>query len=184
MKRAALLIFSLVLLCGCLQQNPEELDRLVKEDPLFKQMIAARDEARAEIRLIKQDLLLRKKVLDAQVEKLRGEYDAYAKTQNKKIELYRDTIEKHRNQLKHETELAGAAFEQKTAELAGYQETLADVKKMLTESKGITLSKIERQKWEERILMLSEKIRPLAEEIQELKLQMRLKKQKISYLNG
>ena len=52
---------------------------------------------------------------------------------------------------------------------------------VLREGKGINLSTQEKQKWEERILMLSEKIRPLSEEIQELKLQNRLKKRKIGY---
>ena len=67
-------------------------------------------------------------------------------------------------------------------EVLGYQKTLLDVRRVLREGKGISLSKTERQKWAERILMLSEKIRPLAEDIQELKLQIRLKKQKIQYL--
>jgi hypothetical protein len=56
------------------------------------------------------------------------------------------------------------------------------VRKVLHESKGITLSKAERQKWEERVLMLSEKMRPLMDEINDLKLQIRLKKQKVQYL--
>ena len=58
----------------------------------------------------------------------------------------------------------------------------AIIESVLNESKGITLSKAERQKWEERLMMLSEKMRPLGEEIQELKLQIRLKKQKVQYL--
>lgn len=182
--RAALLLLSLVLLPGCIEQNPDELDRLVKEDPAFKQMIAARDESRSNIRLIKQDMLLRKKTMDSQVEKLRAEYDAYAKAQNQTIEQHRAKIEKDREQLKLEVETASASLDRKSAELAGYRKTLADVRKVLTESKGITLSKTERQKWEERILMLSEKMRPLSEEIQELRLAIRLKRQKIGYLNG
>lgn len=182
MKRAAFGFLSLILLSGCLSESPEELDRLVKEDPVFKQMIVLRDQAHRDILLIKQDLLSRKNVLDAQFSKMRSEYDVYAKAQNKKIDQYRSTIEAHRNQLKKEIELAAASMEDKETELAGYQRTLADVKKVLTEGKGISLSKAEKQKWEERILMLSEKMRPLSEEIQELRLQVRLKKQKIGFL--
>jgi hypothetical protein len=167
---------------GCLAENAEELERLMKEDAAFKTMIVSRDEVRAQIQLVKQDLLTRKNALDTQVQGLRAAYDAHAKAQNKKIEQLRLAIDANKNQLKLQTELALTALEQKTTELAGYRKTLADVKKVLSESKGITLSKAERQKWEERILMLSEKIRPLAEEVQELKLQIRLKKQKIGYL--
>ena len=182
MKRALILFLGPTLLIGCLSENPEELSRLVKEDSAFKQMIAERDQARHDILLIKQDLLSRKNVLDTQFEKMRSEYDIYAKAQNKRIDQFRTTVEMRRNQLKKEIELATAAMQNKSTELAGYQRTLADVKKVLTESKGISLSKAERQKWEERILMLSEKIRPLSEEIQELRLQVRLKKQKIGFL--
>jgi len=182
MKRALFLFLFLVFLSGCLLESPEELDRLIKEDPAFKQMIALRDQAHRDILLIKQDLLSRKKVLDAQFDKMRSEYDVYAKAQNKKIDQYRSTIETHRNQLKKEVEFAVASMEDKETELAGYQKTLVDVKKVLTEGKGISLSKAEKQKWEERILMLSEKIRPLSEEIQELRLAIRLKKQKIGFL--
>lgn len=171
-----------LLLTGCFGENAEELDRLVKEDAGFKQMIIARDEARRQIQLIKQELLNRKNAVDAQVKKLRGEYDTFAKSQNQKIEQFRLSIETNRDQLKRELELAGASLESKLAELAGYQKTLADVKKVLAEGKGITLSKAERRKWEERILMLSEKIRPLSEEIQDLRLQIRLKKQKVGFL--
>ncbi len=182
MKHFLLLFITGFSLNGCFSQSPEELDRLLKEDPAFKQMIVARDQAHREILLIKQDLLNRKKVLDAQVEKMRAEYDGFAKTQNKKIDQYRATIEATRDQLTKEIEIASASMEEKEAELAGYQKTLVDVKKVLTESKGISLSKTEQQKWEERVLMLSEKSRPLSEEIQELRLQIRLKKQKIGFL--
>jgi 23S rRNA G2069 N7-methylase RlmK/C1962 C5-methylase RlmI len=182
MKRAVVFFLVSFVLGGCLSESPEELDRLVKEDPAFKQMIAARDQAHRDIHLIKQDLLSRKKVLDAQFGKMRSEYDAYAKSQSKKIDQYRSIMEAYRDQLKKEIKLAQASMEDKQTELSGYQKTLADVNKVLTEGKGISLSKAERQKWEERVLMLSEKTRPLSEEIQELRLQIRLKKQKTGFL--
>ncbi len=182
-KRHVFFLLSCVFLPGCLfQESPEELDRLVKEDPSFKQMILSRDQAYGQIRLIKEDLLNKKKTLDAQVDKLRSEYDAYAKTQNKKAEQFRNGVEANNNLLKRQLEQNGAHMEEKQSELAGYEKTLSDVRKVLNEGKGLSLSKTERQKWEERILMLSEKIRPLAEDIQELKLQIRLKKQKIRFL--
>ena len=117
-----------------------------------------------------------------QVEKRRGEYDAYAKIQNKKVEQFRASIEVNRNLLRRQLEQNGAQLEEKQSELAGYEKTLSDVRKVLHEGKGISFSSAERQKWEGRILMLSEKIRPLVDEIQELKLQIRLKKQKIQFL--
>ncbi len=182
-KRFIFFLLPCLFLSGCLfQESPEELDRLIKEDPAFKQMILARDQACDQIHLIKEDLLNKKKLLDSQVEKLRTEYDTSAKTQNKKIEQYRAMIETNRNLLKRQQEQDGAHMEEKQSELAGYEKTLSDVRKVLHEGKGISLSKTERQKWEERILMLTEKIRPLTEEIQELKLQIRLKKQKIQFL--
>lgn len=182
MRRTLLWLPFCVLVSGCLQESPEELDRLTKEDPAFKQMIQLRDQTHAQIRLIKDDLLNRKKSLDGQVEKLRADYDATAKAQNKKVELLRGAIEQNRELLKRSMEMESASLDSKQAELEGYQKTLSDVRKVLHESKGISLSKNEKQKWEERILMLSEKMRPLSEEIQELKLQIRLKKQKIGYL--
>ena len=181
-KSCAIFLFSCLFLTGCLQQSPEELDRLVKEDPAFKQLIASRDQAHAQIQLIKQDLLSRKKLADSQVDKIHGEYDVVSKQQNKKIEQLRTAIDQSRERLKQETDRQSEALTDKQNELEGYQKTLVDVRKVLDESKGITLSKMERQKWEERVLMLSEKMRPLNEEIQELKLQIRLKKQKIQYL--
>jgi hypothetical protein len=182
MRLAWTLLCAALTLAGCLAQSPEELERLMKEDPEFKRMVAARDEVHDRIRLIKQDLLARKKTLDTQVGSLRAEYDAYAKAQNKKIEQSRAAIEANRSHLGTELELAVSALERKKTELTGYRKTLANVKRVLAESNGLTLSAAERQKWEERILMLSEKIRPLAEEVEELKLQIRLKKKKIGYL--
>lgn len=182
MKRLSAALLAVLSLTGCFGENPEELNRLVKEDPAFKQIIVARDEARHQIQLIKQDLLSKKKIVNEEVGKLRGEYDIYAKAQAKKIEQYRLTIDTNRIRLKREAELAGISLEAKVAELTGYQKTLSDVKKVLTEGKGLSLSKTERQKWEERILLLSEKMRPLVDEIQDLRLRIRLKKQKIGYL--
>ena len=182
MKRLLISLLACLSLTGCLGENPEELNRLVKEDPAFKQMIAARDEAQHQVQLIKQDLLARKNTVNEQVGKLRAEYDAYAKVQSVKLQQYRAAIEADRAVLKREAETAGLSLEKKTAELASYQKTLADVKKVLTEGKGLSLSKTERQKWQERILLLSEKMRPLVEEIQDLRLGIRLEKQKIGYL--
>ena len=181
MSRVVCTLFCLIL-AGCAPQSPEELDRLIKEDAAFKQMIVARDQAHVQISLVKQDLLARKTLVDSQVDKLRADYDATAKAANKKIEQLQAAIATNRDLLKHEIDLAAAEVEAKQGELGGYQKTLSDVQKVLHESKGITLSKTERQKWEERILMLSEKMRPLIDEIGELKLQIRLKKQKIQYL--
>ena len=182
MKRALLAVLTALTFSGCLTESVEELDRLVKEDAAFKQMIVARNETRRQIDTIKQELLARKKALDEQVGKMRSEYDLYSKAQNAKVEQFRTTIEANRDQLKRELELASASLERKISELAGYQKTLADVKKVLTEGKGLALSKSERQKWEERTLLLSEKMRPLAEEIQDLRLRIRLKRQKIGFL--
>lgn len=182
MLRKAYIVLIVLVLSGCSANSPEELDRLTKEDPAFKQMIATRDQVHEQINLIRQDLLSRKKTLDAQIEKLRGDYDNYAKAQNKKIDQYQSVIDTQKSVLRHEIETASAQLDSKTAELGGYEKTLSDVKKVLHESKGITFSSQEKQKWEERVLMLNEKIRPLADEIQELKLQIRLKKQKIGFL--
>ena len=182
MNRLFATLMASLTLTGCLGESAEELDRLIKEDPVFKQMITARDETRHQIDLIKQDLLTRKKSVDEQVGKLRGDYSVYSQAQNKKVELLRTAIEANRNQLKKELELHSALLERKLAELASYQKTLADVKKVLNEGKGLALSKSERQKWEERTLLLSEKMRPLTDEIQDLKLRIRLKKQKIGFL--
>jgi chromosome segregation ATPase len=177
------LLLPCILVSGCVfQENPEELDRLVKEDASFKQLIVERDQAHSQMSVIKNDLLTRKKTLDAQVGKMRGEYDAYAKTLNQKVDQLRSGIESSRSLLKRQLEQDGANMEKKQSELAAYEKTLSDVRKVLHESKGISFSKAERQKWEERVLMLSEKIRPLADEIKELKLEMRLKKQKIRFL--
>ena len=182
MKRYLFLLPFCVLIAGCLSESPEELDRLTKEDPAFKQMIQLRDQTHHQIQTLKDDLLNRKKTLDSQVEKLRADYDAIAKAQNQKIEQLRGTIEQNRDLMKKNMESESGSLEAKQNELSGYQKTLTDVRKVLNESKGISLSKTERQKWEERILMLSEKMRPLMDDIQELKLQIRLKKQKIQYL--
>ena len=51
--------------------SPEELDRLTKEDPVFKQMILQRGQAKARAQLIREDLLGRKKTMDAEIDKLR-----------------------------------------------------------------------------------------------------------------
>ncbi len=181
-KRFTVLATALFLLAGCSSYGPEELDRLTKEDPNFRQMIIARDQINVQIRAIKADLLSRKRVMDAQIDKLRADYDVYAKAQNLKVEKYQAAIETNRLVLKREVETSSAQVGAKVTELEGYQKTLSDVQKVIRESKGIKLSTQERQKWEERVLMLSEKIRPLSDEIEDLKLQIRLKKQKISYL--
>jgi hypothetical protein len=110
-----------VLFSGCALQSPEELERLVKEDPTFKQMIGQRDQAHAQIALIKQDLLTRKKTVDAQAEKLRAEYEANARVLNQKIEQLRAAIESHRQILKRDIDAASAQVEAKQTELAGYQ---------------------------------------------------------------
>ncbi|MBI4352585.1 MAG: hypothetical protein HY593_01540 [Candidatus Omnitrophica bacterium] len=185
MRRSSLVSLFLVFLlalAGCSLNAPEELDRLMKEDAGFKRMIGLRNESYSQIHLIKQDLLSKKRSLDAQTDKLRREYDGYARAQNEKMEKYRMAIEANRSILKHEWETLTAQLAAKLTELKGYQRTLADVRRVLRESKGIEISSQERQKWEERVLLLSEKIRPLGEEIEELKLQIRLKKRKASFL--
>lgn len=179
-RQAAL--FLTVLVAGCAVASPEELERLTKEDAAFHQMIVARDQMHREIRIIKQDLLTRKKVADAQVSKLRGEYDLYAKSESGKIAKYQETITASRNLLQREIETQTAQLAAKETELAGYNKTLADVKKVLRESKGLTISNAEKEKWEERVLMLSEKMKPLSEDIQDLRAQITLKKRKISFL--
>ena len=182
MRRGILFFLTGLALCGCSSYGPEELDRLAKEDPQFRQMILARDQAHRQMRLIKDELLAKKQLLDAQVGRLRRDYDAYAKVQNLKAEKHRATIDANRELLRRQMETLDARLGSKSAELAGHEKTLEDVKKVLKESKAVNLSLSEKQKWEERMLMLSEKIRPLQDEIQELKLQIRLKKQKIGFL--
>lgn len=169
-------------ICGCSPYGPEELDRLVKEDPLFGKMVHSRDEARHQIRSIRQEMLSRKQTLDAEVRRLRDQYDAYVKGQNRKIEQYQQTIDTNRNILQNEVETQSALLEAKETELRNHQRTLSDVQKVLKESQSIRLTDSEKQKWQERVLLLSEKVRPLAEEIEELRAAIRLKKRKIGYL--
>jgi uncharacterized protein YdcH (DUF465 family) len=183
MKRIWPILFVFLLsFSGCSSYGPEELDRLTKEDPEFAKMITARDQVHAQIALIKQNMLVKKRAMDADIDKMHAAYDAYSKQQNLQIEKYGQLIEQNRNFLKREMDTQAASLEAKLKELEGYQKTLSDVKKVMGESKGITISPQERQRWEERILELSEKIRPLSDEIQELKLQIQLKKRKVSFL--
>lgn len=182
LRKYFLLVFFL-LFAGCSVYGPEELDRLTKEDPHFKQMIIARDQLHAQMSAIKADMLTKKQAMDAQMDKFRNEYDAYAKLQNQKIEKCQALIDASRNLLKKEIETAEASMEAKRMELAGYSKTLADVRNLLRASKGITFSSQEKLKWDEKILLLSEKIRPLKDEIEDLNLQVRLKKSKISFLH-
>ncbi len=183
MFRSALIILaSMLIISGCSSYGPEELDRLTKEDTDFAKMILARDQVHAQISIIKENLLNKKKAVDAEVAKMRAGYDAYAKQQNQQIDKYGLLIDQNRNFLKRELDTQSASLLAKAKELEGYQRTLEDVKKVMSESKGITISAQERRRWEERILELSEKIRPLSDEIQELKLQIQLKKRKISFL--
>lgn len=181
-KNLFLAVTALLFLSGCYPQSPEELDRLMKEDPAFRQTIEARDRARAGIRLIKNDLLARKRALDIQIGKLRDEYDAYAKGQYKKIEQYRAAILAAHQAMQREAELLSASADSKEKELSSYQKTLADFNKVLREGKGITFTKEEKKNFEERILLLSEKMRPLTDEIRELKLQLGLKKRKMAFV--
>ena len=174
---------SVLILTGCSAYGPEELDRLTKEDPAFKQMVLARDQMHAQIHLIKDDLLAKKRVMDAQIEKLRAQYDATAKLENQKIERCQAAIDSNRAFLKRDIEMAEASLESQRTEFEGYRKTLGDVQKVLKESKGITFSVQEKQKWQEKVLLLSEKMRPLKEEIEDLNLQIRLKKRKISFLH-
>lgn len=185
MRRLSVLFLAFPLfLSGCLvTESPEELERLTKEDPVFEKMILGRNQVHQQIASIKTDLLNRKKAVDAETMRLRSEYDALSKAQQLKIQNLRGAIENHRRTLKHQIETAEARLEAKQIEVEGYRKTLADVRTMLKNSKGIELSAKERQKWDERILMLTEKIRPIEDEIRELKLEIRLKNQKIRYLH-
>ena len=183
MKKELSVFMITFFLAGCAANNPEELERLTKEDPNFRQMIATRDKMRSDVKLIKEDLLVKKRAVDAQVEKMRGDYDAYAKSQNIKIEKYKTGLEVYRKALAKDIDQATVSMETKQNELAGYEKTLRDVQKVLHESKGITLSAQEKEKWKERVLLLNEKMRPLSEEIQDLKLKIRLNKRKIGFLN-
>lgn len=180
--RCAAVLCVLLLLAGCASYGPEELERLKKEDPSFAQVIASKDHIHEQIRIIKNDLLSRKNAADIQIDRIRGEYDLYAKSQNEKIEKYRAAIDASRNLLQREVETGAKQLEAKVTELAGYQKTLAEVRKMLRDSRGLNLTGKSRQKWEERALMLSEKMRPLAEEIEDLRSEIRLKKRKIYFI--
>lgn len=181
-KNSVLFVFTAVLV-GCAANNPEELERLTKEDAAFKQMITTRDRMHADVKLIKEDLLVKKRGVDAQVDKMRQDYDVYAKAQNVKIDKYKTVLDTYRKALQKDIEAASASLEAKQNELAGYQKTLQDVRKVLSESKGITISAQEKEKWEERIVLLNEKMRPLADEIQDLKFKIRLHRKKIGFLN-
>ncbi len=183
MKKFLIFFVLALVLGGCAVNNPEELERLTKEDPSFKQMITTRDRMQADVKLIKDDLLLKKRTMDAQLDKMRQDYDAYAKSQNIKIDKYKTVLDTYRRTLQKDIEAAATSLETKQNELAGYQKTLQDVKKVLGESKGITISSAEKEKWEERIALLNEKMRPLADEIQDLKLKIRLHRKKIGFLN-
>lgn len=179
------LSFLILFLSGCNSYNStasEELDRLTKEDPQFKEMMDSRNEAHRQIRAVKGQILEKKKVIDAKVSQLRKEYDAYVKENNITIEKYRSTIEANRNVLRREIEAGRAKLAAMAKELDGYQKTLGDVRKVISNGKGIDFSAEERKKWEERVLLLSEKIKPLADAIEEAKLSLRLKEQKMNFL--
>ncbi len=184
MKKSAAVSALLVALAlaGCSSYGPEELDRLTKEDPEFKQMIAARDRMNTQIRLIKDDLLKRKQAANAEIARRRAEYDTFARAESIKIEKYRAVIDAHRNELKREVETSAARLEAKEAELDRLKKSREEVEKVLSQSGEIALSKPEREKWEERRLLISEKIRPLEDEIAETKAAIRLNKRKISFL--
>lgn len=182
-KQVISVFFICLYVWGCSAQAPEELDRLIKEDPQFKQMISSRDQIHLEKERIKNDILLKKEALDSQIAKLRDQYDTYSRTQKLRAEKLQLIIDNYREQLKKDIEVADTSLAAKEKELEGYQKTMEDLNRVLNQGQGIKPSSQDKKRWEEHILMLSEKIRPLADQIQELKLQIRLKKQKIGFLH-
>lgn len=176
----ALLSFSVA---GCAPNNPEELERLMKGDSNFRQMITSREHMRSEIRKIKDDLLVRKKFMDMQIDKLRGIYDAYAKVQNQKVEKYQANVDANRNFVKRQGDTLQAQLKAKETELEALGKTLSEITNVLRGSKSIALTPQEKQRWEERKLMQSEKMRPLADDIEDLKAQIDLAKKKSAYLS-
>lgn len=181
MKKFPIVIAALILI-GCAPPDPEELERLVKQDPSFKQVIGARDQVHRQVQVIRTDLLQKKQALDSTVDKLRTDYDAFAKAQNQQIEKYQASLEAYRALMKRELETLNAQLQAKKTEFAGYKNSIESIHKMRGQTQGIKLSKAEQEKWQERVLMLSEKARPLVEEIRELEAEIALKKRKLSYL--
>ena len=180
-KTVALFCFA-IFLSGCGSSGPDELDRLMKEDPDFKQLILQRDRLHGEMKAIKQSMLSKKKVMDAEIDQVRLAYDTYSKAENQKIEKYQAVIDASRLQMKQDIMHAQGSLSQKENEYKDYAKSLESAKQFIHGSKGITFSSQEKKQLEEKILLLSEKMRPLREEIEDLKLRIRLKKQKIDFL--
>lgn len=182
MRKKFLPILLSFFLAGCLSwSSPEELDRLVKEDPDFRQMITQRDQVHNQVKLIKDDLLAKKRAMDAEVEKMRNTYDAQSKEADQKIEKLEALIAVHRSTLKKELDIAEQESAAKVAELKELMGTYNDIKRV-SKSKGINFTLKDKQVFREHVLELSEKINRLNERVQELRLQIRLKKQKIYFL--
>jgi peptidoglycan hydrolase CwlO-like protein len=180
MNKALILIlvfglWSLVFgLYGCEQIDTESINKIVQEDPSFKEVLAKKEDMDSRIafffgqlRDLKTDTYAKIRMLQDTFDKQKTEIDA-------KIAALKSELDPARAKIRQEMEDLRAAVSGKKGILRDLENTRRNLTNLINQQRAVSVTAEDMAKWQERLTDLNNQIEPLSGEIREMEERIRL----------
>lgn len=168
-KNFLFLFFGLwFLVIGCEYVDKESLDKIIQEDPLFRDILVKKQELDSKIDALLTQLREAKGKADASIRAIQEDFDKQRKEIDSRINGLKKELEPQRMKIRQELETLRITISTKKAVLRDLENTRRNLTNLINQQKAVNVTSEDMTKWQERLAALNSQIDPLIGEIREL----------------
>ncbi|MEI8175478.1 MAG: hypothetical protein WCG78_01270 [Candidatus Omnitrophota bacterium] len=157
---------------GCEQMDRQSLDRIARQDPAFRQVLAKKERIDSKAALLSSQFQAEKDKTYAQIRLMQEELNRHKQDVDSKLAVLKRELDPERSQLQEEGQRLASLAAEKRSSLRELEATRRNLSELIRQQKAVNVTTADMTKWQERLSALNAQIDPLKTEIRVLEEKM------------
>lgn len=164
-----MLIFGFwIFLSGCEQIDKESINKIIQEDPSFKEVLAKKDELDSKINLLLNQFQEAKAAAYANIRTIQENLNKQKQEIDSKIAAFKRELDPQRIKIRQDIEALTNTISAKKGMLRNLEGTKRNLTNLVNQQKTLNVPTADMSKWQERLAALDGQMGPLKGEVREL----------------
>lgn len=157
-----------IFLSGCEQLDKESINKIIQEDPSFKEVLVKKDELDSKINLLLNQFQEAKAAAYANIRTIQENLDKQKQEMDSKIAAFKKELDPQRIKVRQNIEVLASTISAKKDMLRNLESTKRNLTNLISQQKTLNVPSEDMAKWQERLAALDGQIGPLKGEVREL----------------
>ncbi len=157
-----------IFITGCEQIDKESIDKIIQEDPSFKDVLVKKDDLDAKINLLLNQFQEAKAAAYANIRTVQENLNKQKQEIDSKIAAFKKELDPQRIKIRQDIDVLANTISAKKGMLRNLDSTKRNLANLISQQKTLNVPSEDMAKWQERLAALDGQIEPLQGEVREL----------------